>query len=128
MPIVDYAFQDGIFYAREYGEITRQDAKQWADYARLSAAASPIPLVVLVDATEVTSISLDARKVFAKASSIPNMEISAVAAGTQASSREARMTASIAADPHTYIFADIEEAREFAEEKAAEFRHLHAGV
>jgi len=128
MPISNYVFDDGIFYAREYGDITRQDAKHWADYARLSAAASPIPVVALIDATEVTSISLDARKVFAKASGIPNLAISAVAAGTQASSREARVTASIAADPHTYIFATLDEAVAFAEQKAAEYRQIHAGV
>jgi len=129
MPIADFAFENGIFYCREYGAISRQDAKKWADYARLSAAASPTPLVVLIDATEVTSISVDARKVFAKASHIPNMSISAVAAGTAAASREARLTASIAADPHVYIFPTIEEAQAFAEEKASEYRiQLDASV
>lgn len=122
MPITDVAFQDGIFFCREVGQIEREDAAFWAEKVREYAAASPHPIVALVDATEATYITAAAREVFARASAIPGLHAGVVAATDFRVAQNARLTAMLAVERHTLIFSSLEKAREHAEQLAALFR------
>lgn len=115
MPIYDMEFRDGIFFAREVGRIDQADAELWAHYANRFAAASISPIVALVDAREVTSITPEARRIFVKASYIPNLKCGAVAARDVVSQQSSRIVGWMAERDHTHVFQTLEEARAFAE-------------
>jgi len=122
MPITDIAFQDGIFFCREVGQIDRKDAEFWADKVREYAAASQHPIVALVDATAATYITAAAREVFARASAIPGLHAGVVAATDFRVAQNSRLTAMLAVERHTLIFSSLEKAREHAEKLAQLFR------
>lgn len=121
MPIEDYAFENGIFYCREYGSISKDDALEWAKYIRYYAKIHPSPIVSLIDATEVTHIDNEARRIFANVSATPNYALAAVATNTLISEFTARIVNSTALDPHSHLFKSIDLARAFAEQKARDF-------
>jgi hypothetical protein len=118
MPITDMHFKDGIFYAREYGRIEKDDARGWADAVARHASESKAPIVALVDAMEVDYISLEARQVFVRASTIPNLKCAAVAARNLVTAGSARVIAIMAEDNHTHIFPSLEAASAFARKQA----------
>jgi hypothetical protein len=119
MPIVDMRFENGIFFAREYGQIEEGDAQLWADTLRSYAQASPAPIVVLVDAREVTAVTRAAGEVFAQATQTPNVRVSAVAAGSAVMAQVSRNITLHAKRNSSYIFMDFDEALNFAKEQAA---------
>lgn len=115
MPIVDYTYENGIFYAREMGQITEDDAKEWAAQAEKYAQNGPI--VALVDASEVIFITLEARRVFGKASAIENLVCGAIATGEFMTRQMAKSIGMMADNRHTFVFDTLEEARAFAEKQ-----------
>lgn len=126
MPIIDMTFKDGIFFAREVGRIERDDARLWAEHASRYAAMNPVPLVALVDARDVTNVTPEARKIFARATLIPNFAVSAVVTKDIINTQTSRIIALMAPKRHTEIFGDYHEALAYAEHHAASFRQ--AGV
>lgn len=117
MPIYDIEFQNGLFSAREAGHIGAEDAKHWAEALIRSAKSSPVPIVILVDAREATSISTEARRIFALASETPNVRIAAIATNNMLVEQQSRMTALMCSVRHshdTHIFRTLEEAQQFA--------------
>lgn len=114
MPIVDMQFKNGIFYAREFGRIDREDAQAWAQQLAEYASHHPTPIIALVDATEVIHITTDARKIFYKASHIPNFLASVVAAQNIASAQAARVLSLMVDENQTHILPTIEEAHAHA--------------
>jgi hypothetical protein len=114
MPITQMKFENGIFFAYEEGRISKEDAKIWAKQAALYAANSPTPIVALVDALNVVYISTDARKVFVRASRIPNVKCAAVAAKNIVTEQTAKIIGLMADDGHTYVFSTLSEAHRFA--------------
>ncbi len=118
MPIVDIQFENGIFFAREMDYITGDDAHHWARTLGHYAAASPMPIVALVDAREVTAISNDARRVFAKASETSNIRAAVVVVNqiNRLATQQSRITALLSAvrkTHDTYFFESLVEAEEF---------------
>jgi hypothetical protein len=117
MPIVDISFENGLFFAREAGHIAAEDAKRWAEALVQSARSSSVPIVILVDAREATSISTEARRIFALASETPNVRIAAIATNNLLVEQQSRMTALMCSVRHsheTHIFRTLEEAEQFA--------------
>lgn len=114
MPITDISFTDGLFFARETGTIDVDDAKLWASHAQKYAASSQTPIVALVDAIEVTSVTPQAQQIFAAASRIPNLNCAAVATRNPVSTMTARVISNRAAHEHTHLFATLESAKSFA--------------
>lgn len=123
MPITDYTFENGIFYAREHGKITKSEALEWSRYVRHHASENQRPIISLIDATGVTGIDADARRVFANTSAIPNYAMACIATGTLVSEISARIVSTTALDPHTHLFKTIDSARAFAE---ARIREIYA--
>lgn len=119
MPITDMSFKDGIFFAREVGHIDREDAKQWAAEITRCAAASPTPIVSLIDALQVTFITTEARQIFVRTSTLPNLKCAAVAAAGGVTAQTARVIGKLVEREHTFVFATLEEARQFAEAQLA---------
>lgn len=114
MPITEMYFNDGILFAREQGRIEKVDAKRFAEQVLLHASKHSGPIAAVVDALDVKYISTDARKTFVRASTIPNFAFSAVAAKDAITVQTARVIGSMSQDGHTYIFATLEEAWDFA--------------
>ena len=117
MPIVDMSFENGIFFAREYGRVDKADAKLWAERLSHHCMTSLVPVVAVIDALDVKYISTDARQIFVKASKIPNFNVSAVAAKELVTAQTARIIAMMSEENHCYVFGSLEEAEQFALEQ-----------
>lgn len=125
MAIRDISFEDGIFFAREIGKIEKADAEQWAEALRRCAASSAVPVVILVDAREMTLIAADASKVFSKAAETPNVRVAAVATSKPLAtvmSRTVAMMSRVGQTHETHVFTSYEEAERFAFSQAAAAR------
>lgn len=114
MPITEMYFNDGILFAREQGRIEKQDAKRFAEQILHYASKHSGPVAAVIDALEVNYISTDARKIFVRVSSVPNFAFSSVAAKDAITVQTARVLGSMSQDGHTYIFATLEDAWDFA--------------
>ncbi len=121
MPVTDISFENGIYFAKESGRIDKADARLWAENARRYAEESSNLIVALVDALEVSYISNDARRIFAKASAIPGLHAAAVATKDQTATTVS-VIGLMAVEQHTYIFSTLEAARKFAEAEIARLR------
>jgi hypothetical protein len=120
MPIHDISFEDGIYFARESGEISLADAELWAKYAVLYASHSQTPIVALIDARDVTFITVEARRVFVRASHIPNLRGACVATKSVRNAQTSRIIGKMSLDDHTFVFETLEEARWYAQRLAHE--------
>ena len=117
MAIRDIQFQQGIFFAREIGKIEKADAEEWAEALRHCAESSPVPVVILVDAREMTLISPEASKVFNKAAETPNVRVAAIATTKPLAtvmSRTVAMMSRVGQSHETHVFNSYEEAERFA--------------
>jgi hypothetical protein len=117
MPIVDMQFENGIFFAREVGTISRNDAEVWADMLRQFARHSPEPVVILIDATQLGMVTPDAGKVFTRAAETPNVRVAAIAAGAGMAELQSRMISlmsRVGQTHETHVFAQLAEAQRFA--------------
>ena len=122
MPILDMSFEQGIFTAREVGTVDGNDARKWAEALHRCTRASATPVVILVDATHATTISAEARRIFAQASETPNVRIAAIACGNLRVTQQSRIAAlmgSVRSTHQTHFFNTFEEAEQFANEHAA---------
>ncbi|MBZ0288371.1 MAG: hypothetical protein K8I30_12210 [Anaerolineae bacterium] len=117
MPIRDMRFEDGIFYARQTGLIDDVDARTWVEALQSHAAASPTPIVALVDAREVEFVSANASAIFVEGASTPNVKVAAVVTRRTTTTIKAR-TIGLMGEPHhtheTYVFNSLLEAEKFA--------------
>jgi hypothetical protein len=124
MPVVDFHFENGIFFARGRGRIEKEDARLWARHAVYYAYHSPVPIVALIDALEVSHISNQARKIFARASHILKLAAAAVAARDVVTVQTVRVISLMAEENHTHIFPTLAQAHDFAEWKMWQIRGL----
>lgn len=122
MPVTDFHFADGIFYAREYGRLDERDALQWAEQAAHYAHLSPQPIAALVDARELVSMTAAARHVFAQASAIQGLYIGAIVTQNFHIAQSAHFINKLSVDKHTVVFDDMQEAERFLKRKLT---HLH---
>jgi hypothetical protein len=120
MPIIDFHYENHIFSAREVGHIDKADAERWVQALRQHAAASPTPIVAVVNALEVTFVSAGARMSFAESSKTPNLQAICVAAQDMLITQTARVIGMLGERGRTHIFESVEEACEFAEELIAQ--------
>lgn len=117
MPVCDMHFRDGIFFARQQGYISPEDARQWAESLARHARSSQAPIVALVDARDVTSISEGARRILAYAAATPNVRVASMALSSPLAAQQARMIALLSSARHTHqthLFSSMEEAEAFA--------------
>lgn len=123
MPITDLRFEQGIFFAKESGQISGEDALMWMETLRACARESPVPVVVLIDARELTFITTAAQKIFTKAAETPNVKVAAVAAGTPVAmqlSHIVGLLSRVRQTHDTHVFQTLEEAAQFARAQARE--------
>ncbi|MBZ0296327.1 MAG: hypothetical protein K8L99_27450 [Anaerolineae bacterium] len=117
MPIADMHFENGIFFAREVGVVNSDDARLWSEALYNCSRSSHQPIVVLVDALKATTISAEARRIFARASETPNVRIAAVATNNIRVTQQSRIAAllgTIRNSHETHFFTTLEEAEQFA--------------
>ena len=127
MPLFDIQFSDHIFFCRESGHINKADAQEWARLAaEYAGQMAPEPIIAVVDARQVQSVSLDARRILARASAIQGLAYASIATETARNENTSRIIAMQAAERHTHIFVTLAEAQAFAREKLIEL--LQAGV
>jgi hypothetical protein len=122
VPITNIQFVDGIYFCRQVGEITPEDASLWADYADHYAQKSLFPIVALIDATHCTYIKAKARAIFARASLTPNVHIASVAVREMKARQSVELTAMMALRQYTVIFDTLKEAEAFAVEQVQMLR------
>ena len=121
MPITDLRFERGIFFAKESGHISAEDALLWLETLRSCAPESAIPVVILIDARELTFISTAAQKIFSKAAETPNVKVAAVAASTRLATQLSRIVgllSRVRQTHDTHVFHTLEEAARFAQSQA----------
>jgi hypothetical protein len=126
MPIDSIVFENGIFYCREFGNLTADDAQLWAEKAaEFAQAYAPKPVVALIDGRDVKFVSMEARQIFAQASGIEGLELAAVVTNDPLTKQSSRIINVLAVKKHTYLFSTMETAREFIEQCIP---HLYAQV
>lgn len=79
MPITDYQFENRIFFAKESGVISTDDAQTWSDRLKDVLQTSDLPVVVVVDAMDVTLVHNAAKQIFIESASFDNLLTSIVA-------------------------------------------------
>ena len=114
MPITDYCFQDRIFFAKETGTITAEDAQEWSKKLVEAAQTSPEPIVALVDATTIGSLSSAAARIFERASYTENL-LAVVVATHAAAALTSRTIGLLGKRGGTIVLATLDAAREQAE-------------
>jgi hypothetical protein len=124
MPIDSIVFENGIFYCREYDNLTAEDARLWSEKAEEFARAyAPMPIVALVDARDVKFEAMEARQILAQASGIEGLELAAVVTNSPITQQSARIIKALAVKKHTYLFPTMEEAKAFIEKNLP---HIYA--
>lgn len=113
MPITHYSLQGRVFFAKESGDISDEEARQWADKLKESAASAPTPIIALVDAMDVKHISLPAINIFARASFTHNV-LGIVVATNLMGSGTSRNIGLLGKRNHTVVFRTLDEARQHA--------------
>lgn len=113
MPITDYSFSDRTFFARESGNLTLDEAAEWAKRLREHASASERPIVALVDALTVQRIPAGVAAIFQKASYTENL-IAVVVATNAASAGDSSTIGLLGKRRTTWVFKSMEEARSYA--------------
>lgn len=84
MPITDYQFQDHIFFCKESGLVSIEDAEAWATKLKDTIRTSNAPVVAVVDAIETTFVARQAEQIFKECSYFENLRAIIVAANAQA--------------------------------------------
>lgn len=118
MPITEMTLKEGIFYVREEGSITREDAHRYTEQLIQLCKEAEQPIVILVDAMDASGVSLDARKLFARVTSDPKHGKAYVACNATAVVRAARVIGMMSRDNKTYVYDTLEEARQQAQAQA----------
>lgn len=126
MPVTDFHFQDGVFYAREQGDVDAGDAQEWADHVLRYASECPHPIAALIDARSVKRINAEARQIFAHATNIPNLSCAVVVTGDFKVVQNARMINMLSDAKHTHIFTTMDEAVRFLTHKLQRFNGRQA--
>jgi hypothetical protein len=127
MPVTNIHFEDGVFYCKEAGEISPDDAMRWAKYVEQFAEQSPNPIIALIDGAECTFITAKARTIFARASSTPNLHAVVIATSDFKVKQSIQLISMMAHEKHTHVFDTIEAAADFAYRRAVSLRDT-AGV
>lgn len=117
MPITNVQFDDGIFFCKEEGNISQEDALHWVElvtnYVKQRDGA---PVVAVVDAFAVKTVSLEAREILAQSTKTTGIVAGAIATDKFTTIQTARVIGLISPEPHTYVFRTLKEATEFARE------------
>jgi hypothetical protein len=113
MPVTDFAFKNQIFFAKESGVISGEDAQLWADKLAEYAQWSFTPIIALVDALEVTRIAFPAYMVFTKASFTPNV-LEVVVATNDRAQLSSKNIGVMGRRDKTTVFKTMEEAQRHA--------------
>ena len=114
MPISDFTFRSQIFFARESGVISAEDARRWAEKLAECARWSHTPIVALVDALDVTRIEFPAVEILSKASFTENV-MAVVVASNGSAELTSKNIGLLGKRNQTLIFPTLEEARSRAE-------------
>jgi hypothetical protein len=115
MPIGDYDFSNRIFFAKETGIIAPAEAEEWARKLEKAAQSSARPIVALVDAVDVTSVTRRASDIFAKASHTDNL-LAVVVATNHIVHLEATTIGFLGKRGYTRVFNNLDDARRHADE------------
>jgi hypothetical protein len=116
MPITNLHFEDGIFFAEEVGNISKEEAEQWVALLTEHARNSPTPIVAVVDALQAGYVTAPARQLFADASFTPNL-IAVCVAAQNVVVATAGLIGMMGEHNRTYVFYSVAEARAYAEER-----------
>ena len=114
MPITDYHFENRIFFAKESGDISKEDAQQWVKRLQKTASSSELPIVALVDVMEVHSVLRAAEQLFIEGAYTENL-LAVLVATNAVVSVQARTIGLLGKRGHTRIFNSLDDARSHAE-------------
>ncbi len=101
-----------MFFAKESGVISRDEAQLWADRLAEYARTNEEPIVALVDALDVTRISIPAYTIFSKASFTPNV-LEIVVATNDRSQLSSKNIGLLGKPRKTVVFATLDEAQQY---------------
>jgi hypothetical protein len=111
MPITNYQFENRIFFAKENGQISEDDAKTWSEQLKEATETSDLPIIALVDAMDVTAMHRAAQQIFAKSAHFDNL-LAVVVATNSIASLQSRTIGFLGRRGCTRIFPSLEEARQ----------------
>jgi hypothetical protein len=122
MAISEIRFVDGVFYCKESGTLTEDDAQLWATKAREFTRRHDAPVIALIDARDLKQVTRPARRILAEATAISDLKLAAVVTQNFTARKAADTIDNSASDPHTITFQKMAEARRFVENKARQLQ------
>ena len=121
MPITDYTFENRIFFAKESGLITREDAQTWSVRLKAATEASETPIVALVDAMDVTFIDRVAQRIFQESSHFDNL-LAVIVATNRSAALQSETIGLLGKRGYTRVLGSLEEATQEAGEILSQHR------
>ncbi len=121
MPITDYRFENRVFFAVESGFLSGEDGAEWARRLKQAAETSAEPIVALVDASTVTSMSVEAQRAFVNASRTQNL-VAVVVATNPRITPLATIIGVLGQRGYTRVVSTMEQAQAHVAEILARFR------
>lgn len=114
MPIHKMNLDDGVFFAKQVGYIDHVDARMWANALKNHARNSDIPIMAVVDMTEVDRLCPTAIKEFSASLQAGNVLGVLLVTGDSMASRNARVLSKLDELNGVRVFPTLDEARRFA--------------
>lgn len=115
MPITDYKFEGQVFFSKEIGDVTKDEAQEWSNRLKEAIESSGQPVVALVDALTVHSVHRAAEKLFAESSYFENL-IAIVVATNAITSIQATTIGFLGRPGCTRIHPSLESAQKEVEQ------------
>jgi hypothetical protein len=117
MPIHTMRLKDGVFFARQVGYVDNVDVRMWGSALEKYAAASPLPIMAVIDLGEADRVCPTVIREISSVLAVSHLMGVAIAAGDNMASRNAQVLSTLGALRGVRVFATLQEAREYADNR-----------
>jgi hypothetical protein len=119
MAVIFQSFESGVLIIKESGRVGATDAQAFEQIIDQYATTSPVPIVLLIDAREVSVVTPDASRIFVRTASLPNIKLHVVATKGLVVTQAANILALRNPRKNTVVFEDWQYAVDYAYEHAS---------
>lgn len=115
MPIHKMNLDNGVFFTKQVGYLDHVDARMWANALKKYAKSSDVPIMAVVDMTEVDRLCPTVLKEFTTALQTSNVLGISLITGDVMASRKAPIIGKLGELPGVRFFPTVDEARRYAQ-------------
>jgi hypothetical protein len=110
MPIHKMVLEDGVFYAKQVGYVDNVDGRMWASTLANHAKRAALPLIALIDITEVHRFCPTVVNLISSAVATPNVNAVIIVTGTSLNSQVVKIIDKIGRHSGLHFVPTMEEA------------------